>query len=313
MPFWHFKPIHSDASKEQLLKEKEERLQSGHAAGEVTEENIAEILSNWNGVPVSRLTEEESERLLRLEDELHDRIIGQNEAVSAVSKAIRRARAGLKDPSKPIGSFIFVGPTGVGKTLLAKELSQYLFDQRRGLIRLDMSEYKEPYSISKMIGAAPGYIGYEEGGQLTEAVRRKPYSVVLFDEIEKAHPDTFNIMLQILDDGRLTDSKGRTVDFKNTVFDIQLNFRSFSCIITRNKNFRIFFEELYLLIQECVNKLFSNHAFAMSIDTRNIFHVCCLAISNLFTSFFIEIVFRIANSYTNSNQTIYIMINVCVW
>ncbi len=209
--------------KEQLLKEKEERLQNGHAAGEVTEENIAEILSNWNGVPVSRLTEEESERLLRLEDELHDRIIGQNEAVTAISKAIRRGRVGLKDPKRPIGSFIFSGPTGVGKTELCKALAEALFGSEDMMIRLDMSEYMEKHTVSRLVGSPPGYVGFEEGGQLTEKVRRNPYSVLLFDEIEKAHPDVFNMLLQILEDGILTDSQGRKVDFKNTVIIMTSN------------------------------------------------------------------------------------------
>ncbi len=188
-------------------------------------EEIAEIVSSWTGVPVLKLTEEESEKLLRLEEELHKRIVGQEEAVSAVSKAIRRARAGLKDPSRPIGSFIFVGPTGVGKTDLCKALAESLFGDERLMVRLDMSEYMEKHSVSKLIGAPPGYVGYDDsqGGQLTERIRRKPYSVVLFDEIEKAHPDVFNILLQILDDGRLTDSKGRVVSFKNTVIIMTSN------------------------------------------------------------------------------------------
>ncbi len=188
-------------------------------------EEIAEIVSSWTGVPVVKLTEEESEKLLHLEDELHERIVGQDEAVTAVSKAIRRARAGLKDPSRPIGSFIFVGPTGVGKTDLCKALAESLFGDERLMVRLDMSEYMEKYSVSKLIGAPPGYVGYDDnqGGQLTERIRRKPYSVVLFDEIEKAHPDVFNVLLQILDDGRLTDSKGREVSFKNTVIIMTSN------------------------------------------------------------------------------------------
>ena len=191
----------------------------------IGKEDIAEIVSDRTGVPVARLTEAESERLLHLEDELHARIVGQDEAVSAVAKAIRRARAGLKDPSKPIGSFIFVGPTGVGKTDLCKALAEALFGDERLMVRLDMSEYMEKYSVSRLIGAPPGYVGYDDnqGGQLTERIRRKPYSVVLFDEIEKAHPDVFNILLQILDDGRLTDSRGRVVSFKNTVIILTSN------------------------------------------------------------------------------------------
>lgn len=190
---------------------------------EVKYEEIAKVVSNWTGVPVTKMTTEESERLLNLEEILHERVIGQNQAVEAVSRAVRRARVGLKDPKKPVGTFIFVGPTGVGKTYLAKALAEALFGDEDAMIRIDMSEYMEKHSVSKLIGSPPGYVGYDEGGQLTELVRRKPYSVVLFDEIEKAHPDVFNALLQILDDGRLTDSKGRTVDFKNTVIIMTSN------------------------------------------------------------------------------------------
>ena len=187
-------------------------------------EEVAKIVAGWTGIPVVKLTEEESEKLLHLEDELHARVIGQEDAVSAVAKAIRRARAGLKDPGKPIGSFIFVGPTGVGKTELSKALAAALFGDEKLMIRLDMSEFMEKQSVSKLIGAPPGYVGFDEtGGQLTEKIRRKPYSVVLFDEIEKAHPDVFNVLLQLLDDGRLTDSKGRVVSFKNTVIIMTSN------------------------------------------------------------------------------------------
>lgn len=189
----------------------------------VTEEDIAEIVSSWTGIPVTKLAEEETQRLLRLEEVLHGRVIGQDEAVRAVSRAIRRARAGLKDPKRPIGSFIFLGPTGVGKTELARALAEALFGDEDAMIRLDMSEYMEKHTVSRLIGAPPGYVGYEEAGQLTEAVRRRPYSVVLFDEVEKAHPDVFNVLLQILDDGRLTDAKGRTVSFKNTVIIMTSN------------------------------------------------------------------------------------------
>lgn len=189
----------------------------------VTYEEIAQIVSNWTGVPVSKMTAEESEQLLNLEETLHKKVIGQEQAVKSISNAVRRARVGLKDPEKPVGTFIFVGPTGVGKTYLAKSLSETLFGDEDAMIRIDMSEYMEKHSVSKLVGSPPGYIGYDEGGQLTEAVRRKPYSVVLLDEIEKAHPDVFNILLQILDDGRLTDSKGRTVDFKNTVIIMTSN------------------------------------------------------------------------------------------
>ncbi len=180
----------------------------------VTDEEIARIVARWTGIPVEKLVEGEREKLLHLENILHKRVIGQNEAVRKVSDAILRSRAGIANPNRPIGSFLFLGPTGVGKTELAKALAQSLFDDERNMVRIDMSEYMEKFSVSRLIGAPPGYVGYEEGGQLTEAVRRRPYSVVLFDEIEKAHPDVFNILLQVLDDGRITDSQGRTVDFK---------------------------------------------------------------------------------------------------
>ncbi len=193
---------------------------------EIDEEDIAEIVSKWTGIPVNKLIESELQKLLKMEDELHKRVIGQDEAVIAVSEAVRRARAGLKDPNRPIGSFIFLGPTGVGKTELAKALAAFLFNDENALIRIDMTEYMEKHAVARLIGAPPGYVGHEEGGQLTEQVRRKPYSVILFDEIEKAHNDVFNIMLQILDDGRLTDSRGRTVDFKNTVIIMTSNIGS---------------------------------------------------------------------------------------
>ena len=192
----------------------------------VTEEEIGKIVSRWTGIPVSKLTESERNKTLHLDEELHKRVIGQDEAVTKVSEAILRSRAGIKDPSKPIGSFMFLGPTGVGKTELAKSLAAALFDNEQNMVRIDMSEYMEKYSVSRLIGAPPGYVGYEEGGQLTEAVRRKPYSVVLFDEIEKAHPDVFNVLLQVLDDGRITDSQGRTVDFKNTILIMTSNIGS---------------------------------------------------------------------------------------
>lgn len=196
--------------------------QSGKAE-EVTAEDVAEVVSNWSGVPVTKLTETESDRLLNMESILHQRVIGQDEAVTAVSKAVRRAHSGLKDPKRPIGSFLFLGPTGVGKTELAKALAEALFDDEDNIVRIDMSEYMEKFAVSRLTGAPPGYVGYEEGGQLTEAVRRKPYSVILLDEIEKAHPDVFNLLLQVLDDGRLTDSQGRVVDFKNTVIIMTSN------------------------------------------------------------------------------------------
>jgi ATP-dependent Clp protease ATP-binding subunit ClpC len=192
----------------------------------VTEEDIAHIVASWTGVPVQKLTESESAKLLNMEDTLHQRLIGQDEAVKAVSRAIRRARVGLKNPNRPIASFIFSGPTGVGKTELTKSLAAYFFGSEESMIRLDMSEFMERHTVSKLIGSPPGYVGFNEGGQLTEAVRRRPYTVVLFDEIEKAHPDVFNLLLQLLEDGRLTDSKGRTVDFKNTLIIMTSNIGS---------------------------------------------------------------------------------------
>jgi ATP-dependent Clp protease ATP-binding subunit ClpB len=216
---------------ERRLAAEEERLASKQGTErllreEVTEDEIAAVVARWTGIPVARLLEGEREKLLRLDEVLHERVIGQDEAVQLVADAVIRARAGIKDPRRPIGSFIFLGPTGVGKTELSRALAESLFDSEDAMIRLDMSEYQERHTVARLIGAPPGYIGYEEGGQLTEAVRRKPYSVVLFDEIEKAHPDVFNALLQILDDGRLTDSKGRTVNFQNTVIIMTSNIGS---------------------------------------------------------------------------------------
>ena len=212
------------------LEEEERRAQSTKEStilrDRVTEEEIARIVERWTGIPVSRLVQGEREKLLTLDEMLHKRVVGQEEAVTAVTEAIQRSRAGIQDPGRPIGSFLFLGPTGVGKTELAKTLAQALFDDENNLVRIDMSEYMEKYSVSRLIGAPPGYVGYEEGGQLTEAVRRKPYSVVLFDEVEKAHPDVFNVLLQVLDDGRITDSQGRTVDFKNTILILTSNLGS---------------------------------------------------------------------------------------
>ena len=192
---------------------------------EVDPEDIAQVVSRWTGVPVSRLMEGEVQKLVRLETTLHERVVGQDEAVAAVSNAIRRSRAGLSDPNRPIGSFLFLGPTGVGKTELARALADFLFDDERAMVRIDMSEYMEKHAVSRLVGAPPGYVGYDEGGQLTEAVRRRPYSVVLLDELEKAHPDVFNILLQVLEDGRLTDGQGRTVDFTNTVLIMTSNLK----------------------------------------------------------------------------------------
>ena len=206
---------------EEEEKVREKELSLVHEA--VTDEEIARIVSRWTGIPVAKLNESERNKTLHLADELHKRVIGQDEGVELVTEAIIRSKAGIKDPSKPIGSFLFLGPTGVGKTELAKALAQSLFDDENNMVRIDMSEYMEKYSVSRLIGAPPGYVGYDEGGQLTEAVRRKPYSVVLFDEVEKAHPDVFNVLLQVLDDGRITDSQGRTVDFKNTILIMTSN------------------------------------------------------------------------------------------
>src|SRR5207237_4160366 len=193
---------------------------------EVTAEDVAEIVARWTGIPVAKMMEGERERLTKLENELARRVVGQDEAVNAVANAVRRSRSGLQDPNRPIGSFIFCGPTGVGKTELCKALAEVLFDDEHAMIRIDMSEYMEKHTVSRLIGAPPGYVGYEEGGRLTEAVRRRPYSVILFDEVEKAHRDVFNVLLQVLDDGRLTDGQGRTVNFKNTVVVMTSNIGS---------------------------------------------------------------------------------------
>jgi ATP-dependent Clp protease ATP-binding subunit ClpB len=204
------------------LAEQEKRLKDLQSDSpllkeEIDDEEIAQVVAQWTGIPISRLMEAETEKLVRMEARLHQRIVGQERAVSAVSNAVRRSRAGLQDPNRPIGSFIFMGPTGVGKTELARALAEFLFDDERAMVRIDMSEYQERHTVSRLIGAPPGYVGFEEGGQLTESVRRRPYSVILFDEIEKAHTEVFNVLLQLLDDGRLTDGQGRTVDFRNTV------------------------------------------------------------------------------------------------
>jgi ATP-dependent Clp protease ATP-binding subunit ClpB len=213
------------------LESREAELEGIHAQGsmlseEVTDSDVAEVVARWTGIPVARLMEGETEKLIRLEEHLHRRVVGQDDAVAAVANAVRRSRAGLADPHRPVGSFLFLGPTGVGKTELARALAEFLFDDERSMVRVDMSEYMEKHSVSRLIGAPPGYVGYDEGGQLTEAVRRRPYSVVLLDEVEKAHPEVFNVLLQLLDDGRLTDGQGRTVDFSNSVLIMTSNLGS---------------------------------------------------------------------------------------
>ncbi|MBE9102179.1 ATP-dependent chaperone ClpB [Vacuolonema iberomarrocanum] len=257
------------------LTEAEERLDQTQTAGksllreEVTESDIAEIISKWTGIPISKLVESEMQKLLHLEDELHNRVVGQNEAVTAVSDAIQRSRAGLSDPNRPIASFIFLGPTGVGKTELAKALAAYLFDTEEAMVRIDMSEYMEKHAVSRLIGAPPGYVGYEEGGQLTEAIRRRPYSVVLFDEIEKAHPDVFNVFLQILDDGRVTDAQGRTIDFKNTIIIMTSNIGSQYILDVSGDDSR--YDEMRSRVTEAMRANFRPE-FLNRVDEFIIFH-----------------------------------------
>jgi ATP-dependent Clp protease ATP-binding subunit ClpB len=257
------------------LQEAESHLAATQTSGksllreEVTESDIAEIISKWTGIPISKLVESEMEKLLHLEDELHNRVVGQDEAVTAVADAIQRSRAGLADPNRPTASFIFLGPTGVGKTELAKALAAYLFDTEDALVRIDMSEYMEKHAVSRLIGAPPGYVGYEEGGQLTEAIRRRPYAVILFDEIEKAHPDVFNVMLQILDDGRVTDAQGHTVDFKNTVIIMTSNIGSQYIIdIAADDNQ---YEEMRSRVMDAMRSSFRPE-FLNRIDEIIIFH-----------------------------------------
>ena len=268
-----------DKEKE-LLGEREEKETEIKASGvdlfdEVDEEAIAEVLSLWTGIPVYKLTEEETAKLLRMEEELHHRVIGQENAIRAVSQAIRRTRAGLKDPKRPSGSFIFLGPSGVGKTELAKALTEFLFGDEASMISLDMSEYMEKHTVSRLVGSPPGYVGYEEGGQLTEAVRRKPFSVVLFDEIEKAHPDVFNTLLQILEEGRLTDSQGRSVDFRNTVLIMTSNLGT-QDLRKANVGFGRNDEAVsYEKMKEKVNDALKNHfrpEFLNRIDETIVFH-----------------------------------------
>ena len=259
------------------LKEAEGRIAAASAAGprlmkeEVDEEDIAEVVSRWTGVPVAKLLEGEMQKLLHLEDQLHQRVVGQDQAVTAVAEAVLRARAGLKDPQRPIGSFLFLGPTGVGKTELARALAQSLFDDERAMIRIDLSEYQEKHNVARLIGAPPGYVGYDEGGQLTEAVRRRPYSVILFDEIEKAHPDVFNVMLQILDDGRLTDGQGRVVDFKNTLIIMTSNMGSHRVLEFRGDVGTADFESMREAVIEEMRRHFRPE-FLNRVDEMIVFH-----------------------------------------
>ncbi|HCP20091.1 MAG TPA: type VI secretion system ATPase TssH, partial [Marinobacter hydrocarbonoclasticus] len=234
----------------------------------VTDEEIAEIVSKWTGIPVSKMLEGERDKLMRMEEALHDRVIGQDEAVEAVSNAVRRSRAGLSDPNRPNGSFLFLGPTGVGKTELCKALANFLFDTEEAMVRIDMSEFMEKHSVARLIGAPPGYVGYEEGGYLTEAVRRRPYSVLLLDEVEKAHPDVFNILLQVLDDGRLTDGQGRTVDFRNTVVVMTSNLGSH---IIQEKAGEENYEDMKSAVMEVVGSHFRPE-FINRVDEVVVFH-----------------------------------------
>jgi ATP-dependent Clp protease ATP-binding subunit ClpB len=236
---------------------------------EVTEADIAEIISKWTGIPLNKLVESEKEKLLHLEDELHHRVVGQQEAVTAVADAIQRSRAGLSDPNRPIASFVFLGPTGVGKTELAKALAAYMFDTEEAMVRIDMSEYMDKHNVSRLIGAPPGYVGYEEGGQLTEAIRRRPYAVILFDEIEKAHPDVFNIFLQILDDGRVTDAQGRTVDFKNSIIIMTSNIGSQYILDVAGDDNR--YDEMRNRVMEAMRNSFRPE-FLNRLDELIIFH-----------------------------------------
>jgi ATP-dependent Clp protease ATP-binding subunit ClpB len=259
------------------IPELEKQLQTADSAGEqkmtllrnkVTEEEIAEVVSKWTGIPVSKMLEGEREKLLHMEDALSKRVVGQDEALKAVSNAIRRSRAGLSDPNRPNGSFLFLGPTGVGKTELCKTLAEFLFDTTDAMVRIDMSEFMEKHSVARLIGAPPGYVGYEEGGYLTELVRRKPYSVILMDEIEKAHPDVFNVLLQVLDDGRLTDGQGRTVDFRNTVIVMTSNLGS---DIIQELSGEANYSKMKAAVMEIVGQRFRPE-FINRIDESVVFH-----------------------------------------
>jgi ATP-dependent Clp protease ATP-binding subunit ClpB len=257
---------------EKEQKREEEKLADLQKTGkmlkeEVDEEDVAEVVSKWTGIPVSKMLEGEVEKLIRMEERLRQRVVGQDDAIVAVSNAVRRARAGLQDPNRPIGSFIFMGPTGVGKTELARALAEFLFDDEQAMVRIDMSEFMEKHSVARLIGAPPGYVGYEEGGFLTEAVRRRPYSIVLMNEIEKAHPEVFNILLQILDDGRLTDGHGRTVDFKNTVVIMTSNIGSQWIVDLGEKDY----EEMRRRVMEAVKAQFKPE-FLNRVDELVIFH-----------------------------------------
>jgi ATP-dependent Clp protease ATP-binding subunit ClpB len=259
---------------EKDLREEEGRLANKQGESrllkeEVDEDDIAEVVSRWTGIPVSRLLQGEVEKLLHLDEWLHKRVIGQDEAVKAVAEAVLRARSGIKDPNRPIGSFLFLGPTGVGKTELARALAHTLFDDEANMVRIDMSEYMEKHTVARLIGAPPGYVGYEEGGQLTEAVRRKPFSVILFDEIEKAHNDVFNVLLQVLDDGRLTDSQGRTVDFKNTVLIMTSNLGSQDILEAQQRNMD--YEGMRALVLKEIQQHFRPE-FLNRVDEVVVFH-----------------------------------------
>ncbi|HNG21271.1 MAG TPA: AAA family ATPase, partial [Candidatus Obscuribacter sp.] len=268
---------------EKQLKELEGQI-SGHKGPrllkeEIDEEDIAEIIGSWTGIPVTKLLEGEVQKLLRLEDHLHHRVIGQDEAIEVVANAVRRARTGMKDPKRPIGSFLFLGPTGVGKTELAKALAEFLFDDEQAIVRIDMSEYQEKHTVARLIGAPPGYIGHDDGGQLTEAVRRRSYSCVLFDEVEKAHTDVFNILLQVLDEGHLTDSKGRTVDFKNTVIIMTSNIGS-QHILDYQMQTAVDGEDHYDAMREKVMEALRMHfrpEFLNRIDETVVFHALTAA------------------------------------